>query len=63
MCERRLFHKLDKNYQEIVSRNGQYFCVKENIKMSFKLIDTKIIQGVYIDRNKNISKSYYTVDE
>lgn len=54
---------MDKNYQEIVSRNGQYFCVKENIKMSFKLIDTKIIQGVYIDRNKNISKSYYTVDE
>jgi hypothetical protein len=29
--------------------------------MKMKLLETKIIKGVYIERSKNLSKSYYNI--
>lgn len=31
--------------------------------MKYKLLDSKVIDGIYIDRSKNLSSTYYDVDE
>lgn len=49
MCEKNLCKKLESNFKDIDRQNGRYFMVADNIKMKMKLLDTKIIKGVYID--------------
>eukprot|EP00347_Sterkiella_histriomuscorum_P001976 403369947 len=63
MCEKSLYKKLDENFRIMNSHNCEYFTVAENIKMKMKLLDTRIIDGIYLDRSKNLSSNYYDVVE
>lgn len=64
MCEKKLYKKLESNSKDIERLNGEYFLVAENIKLKMKLLDTKIIKGVYLDWSKNIgAKSYNVTDD
>ena len=55
MCEKNLYKKLELNAKEIEKMNGKYILVADKIKLKMKLLDTLIIQGVYIDRSKNLT--------
>jgi hypothetical protein len=37
--------------------------VDDNIKMKIKLLDTKIIKGLHIERSKNLNSSFYDIKE
>ncbi|CDW88670.1 UNKNOWN [Stylonychia lemnae] len=63
MCEKNLFRKIENNYKQVNSLNSRYFLIDKNIQMKMKLLDTKIVEGVYLDRSKNLSSSYYDVKE
>ena len=47
----------------IESMNGKIFSVSDKIKLKFKLLDSKVIHGIHIDRSKNYTASYYDVEE
>jgi hypothetical protein len=49
MCEKTLATRLSTNAKDLEKLNGKYFLVAENIKLKMKLLDTKIVKGVYID--------------
>ena len=63
MCERSLFRRLDSNFQELSKLHGEFYLVDKDIKLKLKLLDTKIITGVHIERNKNLSAHYYDITE
>ena len=63
MCEKNLYKKLDANLSEIEKMNGRLFLIKDNIKMKMKLLDSRVINGIYIDRSKNFTSPYYDVEE
>ena len=62
MCERQIYQRLNDNFQQIAKYNSRLFCVTKDIKMKMKLLDTRIVKGVYIDRSKNLGNEYYTVE-
>ena len=47
----------------IRSHNCEYFAVSHKIQLKMKLLDTKIVDGIYLDRAKNLSSHYYNVKE
>jgi hypothetical protein len=63
MCEKSLYRLIESNYNEMDKLNGKYFQVAKNIKLKMKLLDTKIIKGVSIERSKNLSSHYYSIKE
>ena len=51
MCERNLYRKIEKNLTDLDKLNAELYLVADNIKIKYKLLDTKIISGdIYIDR-------------
>lgn len=43
--------------------NSRYFCVTKGIKQKMKLIETKLVSGVHIDRSKNLPSHYYAFEK
>lgn len=41
----------------------KYHMVNKKLEMKVKLLDTKLIQNVYIERGKNLHRNCYSEDE
>ena len=63
MCEKTLYRRLESNLNLVKAYNCEYFAETNNIKMNMNLLDTKIINGIFIDRSKNLSAHYYDIKE
>ena len=62
MCERKLLLQIRQNFKDIDRHNYRFFSVAENIKLKMKLLDLRLVRGVYINRAKNFSEQYYEED-
>jgi hypothetical protein len=63
MCEKQLYRRLVENQTEVERMGFAYYLVADKIQMKMKLLDTRVISGVYLDRSKNLSAQYYEVQE
>ena len=63
MAEPKLFQVIQENQNVLESLNSHYVCVQDDIKLKMKLLDMQMVQGIYLDRRKNLKREFYSVDD
>ena len=63
MVEASLYKRLLDNIDTVAEAkyDSSYFKVADKIKLKLKLLDLQIINGVYIDRTRNLDPSFYDI--
>lgn len=63
MCEPRFYEQFKSAVIGIEKRGGKFFVVDEDVKMKYKLIELKLIEGLYINRKQNLPLEEYEINE
>ena len=60
MLEPRLFQRINENFNSIRKHNCEQFLVLPKKKqMKLRLLDIQIVDGIHIDRSKNLTADHY----